>query len=549
MPTSEPPLHSTLSILRRRLGLIVAITLAATIVATLYDARASDVYEANADILVTPVPGGDPQLVGLGLLRESADPTRDVQTVARLTTSQAVALRAASRLGEGTEVGELLTAVSAVPVAQSNVVTVRARAESAALAARTANTLADSLVQVRTEQMRSQIDRVLRGLRERAGPTSGAAEQEAIADQIAGYVALRGGQDPTLRVVSAARADTPPVSPSTRIRLFAGALAGLLLGLVGAFAWAAVTPRLQTEEQVRELTGLPVVARVPLQRRSRDGIGAGVLGRPFYDGIQVLVTARNRPPYVLACVAAERGTGTTSGSASVASAIAAAGHRVLLVETDVQAPELADLLGVDQSIHLGTVLEQRIPLDDLPRFRLEHGELSVLPAPREDHGTRGGLSGARMVRLFAEAKLTFDFVIVDLPPLGETPGAVPLLGEADGIVLFMRMGWTRTRALATLLDLLRDETVPVLGVAVLDAPRSGRGRPRRERVADSRATDVVVEPVGPDQPAASRARRASHPLVPFGPKDSGVGQPTEAVGQPAAGTPAQGGLGGSSVKT
>ena len=50
----------------------------------LYLAVADDKYRAEADLLVSPASQNDTALTGLPVIHESSDPTRDVETAARL---------------------------------------------------------------------------------------------------------------------------------------------------------------------------------------------------------------------------------------------------------------------------------------------------------------------------------------------------------------------------------------------------------------------------------------------------------------------------------
>ena len=45
---------------------------------------ATPTYEAEADMIIFPAAGSDQTLISLPLIRESSDPTRDVETAARL---------------------------------------------------------------------------------------------------------------------------------------------------------------------------------------------------------------------------------------------------------------------------------------------------------------------------------------------------------------------------------------------------------------------------------------------------------------------------------
>ena len=86
-PEEQEGLQRYVETIRERIWLIVTAVAITTGIAILYVATATKTYDAEADILVTPVNGTDPTLTSLGLLSTSADPTRDVETAARLVTN------------------------------------------------------------------------------------------------------------------------------------------------------------------------------------------------------------------------------------------------------------------------------------------------------------------------------------------------------------------------------------------------------------------------------------------------------------------------------
>src|SRR5437763_10908574 len=125
--------------IRERIKLILAITLLTTAAAVVYVVTATKEYSAEADILVTPVSQTDTALAGLPLIRASSDPTRDVETAARLVVTRGVALRAKALLNLTEGPNLLQEKVKADPVAQSNLVAITATAHGNAEARDLAN--------------------------------------------------------------------------------------------------------------------------------------------------------------------------------------------------------------------------------------------------------------------------------------------------------------------------------------------------------------------------------------------------------------------------
>jgi capsular polysaccharide biosynthesis protein len=126
-----------------------------------YLATAQKVYEAETDVLVTPVPN-DTSVPGFGLILDSSDPARATQTIARLVTTPAVAGRVGPDLGFQASASSLLGAVAAKPVAESNLVAITARAAGPAAAARLADGFGRALIDERSARLHRALDQAIR---------------------------------------------------------------------------------------------------------------------------------------------------------------------------------------------------------------------------------------------------------------------------------------------------------------------------------------------------------------------------------------------------
>src|SRR3954447_25482732 len=147
------------STLRERKWLIALTVLVTTLAAVAYVVTANKVYDAEADLLITPIDNSDPTLSGLGLISGSSDPTRDVETASKLVTSTTVAKRVKVKLHDSRKPEDLLQKVSVAPVATSNIVAVTAQGSSPQRAQQLANGFATEAVANRTDNFHTQIDK------------------------------------------------------------------------------------------------------------------------------------------------------------------------------------------------------------------------------------------------------------------------------------------------------------------------------------------------------------------------------------------------------
>ena len=256
----------------RAAWLIVLAVVITTGAAVLYVATAIKTYESEADMLVTPVPPQSDLLISLGLISQSADPVREIETVARLTATNEVAAKAQKRLdgipeADGTAQA-LLGHVSAQPVADcehrrghrerldSPRPPRRSRTRSS-----TRRSPTEPLSFTTASQPRS------RG----STPSSRGTRRTArsLESQLSQLKRLGSSPDPTVQAATTAVPPTSQSSPKPALSIAGGLLVGLVLGIGGAFAYQALDPRLSREEQLRARFRLPILARIPKESRAQ----------------------------------------------------------------------------------------------------------------------------------------------------------------------------------------------------------------------------------------------------------------------------------------
>ncbi len=147
-------------------------------------------------------------------------------------------------------------------------------------------------------------------------------------------------------------------------------------------------------------------------------------------------------PRVIAVVSAERGEGRSLTAAGVAYVAGEdTDSTVLLADLDLEGPRLPALFGIDPSPGLAEYLE------GYPSLRLvtggHGGRLRLLPG-----GERTAALPAYLLKQVSSSGMIdacrdqFGLVILDLPPLLESPEAVQLAAQADAHLVVGRYRYT-----------------------------------------------------------------------------------------------------------
>jgi tyrosine-protein kinase len=514
-PEEDTGLTRYAQTLRERIWIVVAAVVITTGIAILYVLTASKVYEAEADVLVTPFSGSDTPLVGLpGLIPSSSDPTRDVETASQLVTNVEVANGVKERLGSSQSARSLLGKVKAEPIASSNILAVTARANSREEARDLANAFATEAVDNQAAQLHDAIDQRLPGLQ--ASLKQGTGDPAALRAAIAALETLKSGSTGSLSVETRADLPSKPVSPRPMLSIAGGLLAGLVLGIGGAFASQAMDPRLRREEQLRRLYRLPILARIPRDSRSRDRpLGPLELSPATSEAYRTLrgtlaVSRRGSSSgsHAILVTGSSPSEGKTTTAINLASSLATAGHNVILIEADLRRPGIAPALNLQSKYGVASVLVESVALQDALATTPTFGSnLGILLADYEGGWISDLFALPSARELITEARRLADYVIIDSPPLTDVIDTLPLVDYVDDVVLVAGIGKTHLRKLGQLGELLAGNGVKPAGFAVVGTPRPKRSEYHYYAGRQPRATPPPQRDGGREREGAPAGER------------------------------------------
>lgn len=469
----QATLRRYLETIRERRWFVVLVIVLCTLVATIYAVTAHKVYEANADVLVTPVPDTETTVLGLGLLRAASDPTRDVTTASLLIDNTAVAtlVRADLRLPDSPQA--LLQKISVNPVASSSIVSITASTGSPLRSQQLANAFAAAAVRERTVQLYQALDPAIANMRARIsatadrGSATGAIASQPLYQQLAALEALRSGPDPTLRVVTPAALPTAPSAPRTKLIVVGGLIAGLLIGIAGAFVLKAFDPR-RAREGGLGMTGLSVLTRVPLLRRS------GRTRHAFDESFRSLRTtlkfaSADNPIATIAVTSPSEKEGKTTTSFQLAMATLEAGQSVLLIEADPFRPGLRSLVELNGATPRPGLLEYlsgMADLDEIVAPTTVPGLMFVSAGSRQPTSMMGLLEGERGRSFVSNLAALADIVILDCPPVGPRSDALLIASYADAVLIVVDLERSSERDVVETVRRLRRTDAELLGIVL-----------------------------------------------------------------------------------
>ena len=277
-----------------------------------------------------------------------------------------------------------------------------------------------------------------------------------------------------------------PVRPSVAKNASFGFGAGLVLGIAVIVIGVLLDNTVHSRADIEELLRLPFLGVFP-RITSDDGSvppnrdlfvlenpksGAAECARSVRTNLVFMST--DRPLRKLLLTSARPGEGKTTTVTALGIAMAQAGNKVIILDTDLRKPRLHRAFGVSgekglTSILVGETLESCIKSTELVNLDiLPCGPLAPNPAEL--------LHSEKFAKLLDDLTQHYDRILLDSPPIGVVTDAAILSKIADGTVFVVQANSTPKEAIRRSARQLADVGASVLGVILNDFELGGKGR-------------------------------------------------------------------------
>ena len=263
-----------------------------------------------------------------------------------------------------------------------------------------------------------------------------------------------------------------PLRPKVPVNIAIGIAAGLALGMMAALGRGLMDRTLRTPEDVERELGLPFLGLLPeindgstkaayyggrkRHRHTQHPIScrelivhehptSGVAEASRSIRTNLTFTSPDHPYRTLLVTSAGPLEGKTTVACCIATAMAQAGQKVVLVDCDLRRPRLHRVFGKASDVGVTTgLLEGTLERAALPT---SVPNLSVIPAGPLPPNPAEIVQSERFRTALRRLSEQFDRVIIDSPPIVPVTDAAILSTLVDGVVLIVK-GYTTRKDLA-----------------------------------------------------------------------------------------------------
>ena len=176
---------------------------------------------------------------------------------------------------------------------------------------------------------------------------------------------------------------------------------------------------------------------------------------------------------VIGVTSSMRGEGKSTTAVNLSYVLAEQGSKVLLIDGDLRIPSVAKKMEIPSTPGLTDMLMDRnVNLDEFKSSILENWY--IMPAGDIPPNPSELLGSQRMATTLEHLRESFDYIIIDLPPVNIVSDALSIANMITGMIVVIREEYTEKKELEHCFRQLKLSDVHVLG-CVMNEAKSGGG--------------------------------------------------------------------------
>ncbi|NNM78587.1 polysaccharide biosynthesis tyrosine autokinase [Sphingomonas sp. ID1715] len=270
-----------------------------------------------------------------------------------------------------------------------------------------------------------------------------------------------------IAIVDLAKAPEEPSSPRLILNLAIALLAGIGLGALIAYALEQIDEAIADPAEVERRLGLPLLGSVPkleegtpkeaLLDRKSELVDA-------YLAIQTNLsfTTEHGVPRSFAVTSTRPAEGKSTTALALATTLARAHRKVILVDGDMRSPSVHHLGGVSHDLGLSNFLSGQDNIDALTFKMTDFGFTAMSAGPIPPNAAEL-LTGQRLSLLVTRLLETYDHVVIDSPPVMGLADAPLIASHVEGVIYAVESHGIRSSMVKTALGRLASANARIIG--------------------------------------------------------------------------------------
>ena len=276
------------------------------------------------------------------------------------------------------------------------------------------------------------------------------------------------------RVLDPAMGGNFPISPNRQSIYLMALMLGLGIPFACLYVASLLNNKVQFQQDVTAITSAPIIGEIAHNKQDIIVVTKGNRS-PIAEMFRLVRANLNfimmgKSNLVLLITSGRSGEGKTFFSINLATSLAITGKRVILLDLDLRNPtigkklRLADGLGITDYL-----ISDTISINDIIRHPEEAPDLSIITSGSLPPNPAELMMSTKFRNLIEELKESFDYIVIDTPPVGQVADAFTISSLIDYTIYLIRYNYTQKAWLSIIKNIHKDKMLGNLMLVLNDA--------------------------------------------------------------------------------
>jgi tyrosine-protein kinase Etk/Wzc len=290
----------------------------------------------------------------------------------------------------------------------------------------------------------------------------------------------KAGTESDHQVIDSARLESEiPIKPRKSLAYFIAIIFGILLPITFISLRDFFSDTIKSKVDLLNNTKIPVLGLIGHSDNAKSLVvstsSKSIIAESFRSlrtNIQYLAADKSKK--VITVTSSVGGEGKTFTTINLAAIFALSGHKTILIGGDLRKPKLHEDFTVDTAKGLSSFLINKSELSEVIE-KTEIDALDVIASGPTPPNPAELLDSSKMRDLIEELNKTYDYVIIDTPPIGLVTDGVILMQYSDVNLYVVRHNYSKAKALGIINNLYNQEQVKNAHIIINDFKQSSSG--------------------------------------------------------------------------
>jgi capsular exopolysaccharide synthesis family protein len=266
------------------------------------------------------------------------------------------------------------------------------------------------------------------------------------------------------KIIAPAFVPKKPITPRKSFVFISFLAVALLISIAYVYLKYFLNPRVLTKKEIEQVFDFPVMAEVFQQHDELPIIhevsaqNRSIIQEQIFNlrtNLKFVLAEQNGAATVM-ITSSVSGEGKTFISAHLANALTVGGKKVVLVEMDLRKPKLSRSIGQDNTIGLTNyIIGNKTAEEIIKKIPDKEGLYLVSSGPIPPNPVEL-IEGKRMTELLVLLKERFDYIIIDISPIGIVSDAKSISPYVDCTLFVVRYNFTLKSRLVAVAENLNE---------------------------------------------------------------------------------------------